>query len=398
MVRSLSMQEMEALEAKQSAKMEAGGSSSKFTELLKKHNYDVYVIQNKVSVRKGATFGATGKNASPAVTVLNKTLDEINLLAEHGFYYPNKEKNEKFRFEPCFDFGAEDPNCPICKAARQKLHGAKNPYSRMALTVLFDRLDDNGTLVGYDKKLLIVKGEHKTNFMRILQAAAAQNGGIIRGTRFHLERSTEEKSPSSGRPYLPVDGSAAFTIQPESFLQQIQAAYQPTEVRSQDGKYVTKPVNWLTTSIDINNNLDILGYSSEEELKKEFDPSYVHNVNLITPVAAPVIASPQASVATPVPVVAPVPVAATVPQVVNSANVSTNGVPMTGTIATEMDGNQVPLASAALPPVPVAVPPAAVAPVPEEVPAIAQQRNLTPVAPSVQNGQQAEASETPWDE
>lgn len=381
-MRNLSHEEAQALEAKQTAKMQSGGNS-KMGQLLEKHHNDVFVVQsNRVSVPKGASPLGVGKLKSPGVIVLNNSLEEINTVAEHGFYYPAKQGREKYRVEPCLDYGSDDTKCPICKAARQKLHGAKFPYIRMGLTVLMDRIDESGQVVGYDKKFLVVKGENRTKFYEILHTASKNNNGNIRGLRFFLERGTADTSPGSGTPVVPVDGTPAYSFVGEEFLQQVQQAIQPEEVRSDDGKYLQKPAGWLTKPVNVNQNMDILGYSTEEELKKEFDPSYVHDLN-----SQPTATVPAATAAAPVPVATPVvPNAAmpTISQATTPANTTQAAPPVITPPAAP---------AVAVPPVPTSAPPV------EAAPAIAQQRNLVPAAPSVQNEQQAVASnEVPWEQ
>jgi hypothetical protein len=425
-MRSLSHEEAELLESKQSEKMQSGVSSG-VGKLLEKYHDDFYVVNsNKVYVAKNASPRGTGKLRSPGVTILNYSLDEINTVAEHSFYYPSKPNNEKARSEPCLDFGAQDTNCPICKAAKQKFNGAKFPSIRMALTVLMDRLDDSGNIIGYDKKLLVVKGENRKKFYELISTAAMNNNGSIRGVRFLLERGNGDTSPSSGTPVVPMDGTPAYSFVGEEWLSAVQQSIQPTEVRSSDNKYLKKPANWLTTPVNINQNMDILNYSSEEDLRKEFDPSYVHQLNTAAPgnytaaptgnvaipppgfaasVPPPVAAVSQATVVPPTAV--PAPAAFSTPPVAPSgqvspptgANLSPNGLPMPGPVPTRSNGTPIPLASSnvpAVPPVPAA--PATIAPI-TEAPALVQQRNLVPAAPSVQNGQLPPTSEEiPWEQ
>lgn len=361
------------------------GSNSKINQLRDKFHNDVDVIQRgRVTVPKGAAVGGVGKLRAPTVIVLTRTLADVNIMPEHGFYYPNNAKN-KMRYEPCLDFARAklpETTCPICKAAQQNLHNAKFPYMRMALTVVMERIDESGTTVAWDKKLLVVKNDNFKTFNNLLVTGERANNGVLRGMAFVLERGTGEKTLASGTPATNPDNSFAYSFVGEDFLAQIQNIYQPTEVRSEDGKFVYKPTNWLTTPIDINNNLDILNYASEEDLRKEFDPSYVHNLtSLIPPVTSPTVA---ASTMAPSLVVNPPSIG--MPSVVSAPNV----------IAPTVSVNTgVP----ALPQIPsVAAPAVSIPPVPAApLPALAQQRNLTPVVPVVGNGN-VDDVEVPWDQ
>lgn len=362
------------------------GSSSKINQLRDKHHNDVDIIAKwRVSVPKGATAGIAGPNRAPTVVVLNHKYSDVNIMPEHGFYYPNNAKN-KFRYEPCLDFAnAKLPNtkCPICKAAQQNLHNAKFPYMRMALTVLMERIDASGTTIAWDKKLLVVKHDNFKTFNNLFVTGEKTNNGIIRGMAFALERGTGDTTLASGAPALNADNSFAFSFVGEEWLAQVQALYQPTEVRSEDKKYIYKPVNWLTTPIDINNSLDILNYSSEEDLRKEFDPSYAHNLaaapalavpQVVAPVAAPAVGLPAVPVATPAPSAPSVPVAPLQPGI----EAPVNGIP------------------AALAAVSQAVPAVPVVPQTQEMPALAAQRNLTPTLPPV-GAANADEVDLPWE-
>lgn len=364
------------------------GANSRVNQLRDKFHNDVDVVQrSRVSVPKGASVGGFGKLKAPTVIVLNRTLSEVNIMPEHGFYYPNNPKN-KMRYEPCLDFAKSklpETTCPICKAAQQDLHSAKFPYMRMALTVLMERINESGQTVAWDKKLLVVKNDNFKTFNNLLVTGERLNNGNIRGMAFVLERGTGDKSLSSGAPSVNPDNSFAFSFVAEEWLAQVQSVYQPTEVRSDDKRYLYKPAGWLTAPININQNLDILNYGTEDDLRKEFDPSYVHNLQATTvqtqgyiapAVAAPSIAAPAIGVT---PVVQPIAV-------------------MPPPVAV-----QVAAPAQVLPPVPpvpqtayVAPPTASVQPPQLAMPALAQQRNLQPVLPPVGVGN-VEEDGIPWD-
>lgn len=365
------------------------GANSKVNQLRDKYHNDVDVVQRgRVSVQKGSSVTGVGKLRAPFVVVLNSSLSEVNIVAEHQFFYPHNAKN-KYRYERCLDFaGAKlpDTKCPICKAAQQGLHNAKLPSMRLAVTVLMERIDDAGNTVTWDKKLLVAKNDSFRVFHNLLVTGEMINNGNIRGLTFRLERGTGEKTAASGEPSRKVDGSFDYSFVQEAWLQQLQASVQPQEVRSEDGKYVYKPAGWLTRAIDINNHMDILGFTDDEDLRKEFDPSYVHSFGVQAANTIPSIPQPAAMPALPV-VPAPTPnTTMAVPPV------QTVMPPMLNVVApTPVAAPTNPLADLAVPPMANIVPPV------PEVPALAQQRNLTPVIPPVGNGN-ADEVETPWDE
>lgn len=369
------------------------GANSKVNQLRDKFHNDVDVVQrSRVSVPKGASVGGFGKLKAPTVIVLNRTLSEINIMPEHGFYFPNAPKN-KYRYEPCLDFAKSklpETTCPICKAAQQNLHNAKFPYMRMALTVLMERINESGQTVAWDKKLLVVKNDNFKTFNNLLVTGERVNNGNIRGMAFVLERGTGEKSLSSGAPSVNPDNSFAFSFVGEDWLAQVQAVYQPTEVRSDDKKYLYKPAGWLTTPININQNLDILNYSTEDELRKEFDPSYVHNLQATTVPTQGYIAPAVQPGLVPPPVIS------------QTAQVQQN--PLQSVVAPPVVTQPaMPVHTQTLPPVPPVPQVAYAAPATQPVqppqlamPALAQQRNLQPVMPPVGVGNVDEV-DAPWE-
>jgi hypothetical protein len=381
------------------------GANSKKNKLRDKHHNDVDIVSWRMSVPKGANVNAAGKLRAPTVVVLNYTMSQVNIMAEHSFYYPSAAKN-KYRFESCLDYARAklpETSCPICKAAQQNLHNAAMPYMRLGITVLKEVINDQGQTVGWDKKFLVAKNDNLKVFNNILVTGERANNGSIRGMAFRLERENTEKSLASGKPALNDDNSFAFSFVGEEWLAQVQNTYQPDEVKSDDGKYIYKPKNWLTTPIDVNSDLDILGYADEEELRKEFDPSYVHKLQpqAVTPVvAAPAIAPPSIAApglpATPIAGVAPAIPATTIqtPPTVAPIEPTVNKTVETLPEVSEINN------TASIPPVPTpAVPVVPVAPIPPtEAPALVAQRNLTPVIPPIGVGNaEVDPDEVPWE-
>ncbi len=275
--------------------------------LRDKYQNDVDVVRGfRASVARGATLDGVGKARAPWIVFLSQSPLEFNNSWEHSFYDPATNKS---RFEYCHDTpnAKSTTTCPICLAAKQKLHGAKASTFRIATLVLMERIDENNNTVTYDKKLLVVKGEECKNFMLFVNKMYAKYG-TIRGLATRLVRGTADTAPASGT--LASDGeSIVHGLYTEEQLNEFLAAYQPTEVRSKDGKFVYRPHGWLIRGLNLADpsTADIWGYTSKVDLEREFSPNNSSQVS--TPLARGTFTpQPTAPISQPLAVVSDPPV------------------------------------------------------------------------------------------